>query len=379
MATQPTFSDLFGAGKREALSQPTRLTPEIFEVDGSDVQIALSAGVAMAEETAAYAQGEINSTRLRTAASVSDDALEQYGASELGETRRGALAAVVPISFTRASGGPTVVPVGTLVGTAGGVTFATVSLLSFASGQVGPLTVAALASTAGPGGNVPANTITELLSTLADPTIEVNNAEPASGGAPIQSIDDYQALLQTAYTRARRGTLPAIQEAANAVERVASARAYELLDGDAQTGRVVLQILGHGGTTNSSLAAQVRTAMDTVRCAGVPVIVQPLNPRSVAIRAYGLIVKAGYDPASVLGLAADAIVSFVTELSSSALSYQVGATLYRAQLIGLLAATEGLQVPEGSLLTPAIDTAPGSGEYLSTSRDLVFLTTAPAP
>jgi hypothetical protein len=45
----------------------------------------------------------------------------------------------------------------------------------------------------------------------------------------------------------------------------------------------------------------------------------------------------------------------------------------------LLAATEGLQVPEGSLLTPTIDTAPGSGEYLSTSRDLVFLTTAPAP
>jgi len=373
VATQPTFSDLYAAARRESLSRPTRLTPEVFDLDGSDVQIAIAAGAAMSEEVAAYAQGEINSTRLRTAASVSDDALEQWGASEAGgETRRGALSAISMLSFSRDTGGPTVVPANTLVGTRGGVTFATVTPLLFESGQTGPLQVAALASTAGPGGNVAKETIVEILSTPADPTITVNNPEPASGGTPVESLDDYQARLQTVYQRARRGTLVAIQEGAAAVDGVSSARAFELLDGDAQTGRVVLQILGHGGTTNQALMARVRSAMDSVRCAGVPVVGQALNPRNVQVTAYGLLVRPGFDPATVLGQAADAIVAFLED-------YQVGETLYRASLLGLLAATEGLQVPAGALVVPAADVVPGAGEYLQTERALVFLTTAPAP
>lgn len=379
MATTPTYSDLFAAAKREALSRPTRLQPEIFDTAGSDVEVALAAGVAMAEESAAYAQGEINASRLRTAASVSDDALEQYGASELGgETRRGALAAIVMLEWSRQAGAATVIPANTLVGTVGGVTFFTVAPLAFEAAQTGPLLMAALASTAGPGGNVAADTITEVLATLADDTFTVNNPEPASGGTPEQTIDDYQAQLQTAYQRARRGTLIAIQEAAALVDGVASARAYEVLDGDAQTGRVVLQILGHGGTTNLALANRVRDAMATVRCAGVPVIVQAMNPRMVSIRAVGLVVKSGYDAPTVLGQAADRIVAFVTDLSSSSLSYQVGAELYRAQLIGILASTEGLLVPKNALVLPADDVTPGPGEYLSTTRELVYLTQNPA-
>ncbi len=264
------------------------------------------------------------------------------------------------------------VPANTLVGTRGGVTFATVTPLLFESGQTGPIMVAVLASTAGPGGNVARETIVEILSTLADPTFTVINPEPASGGEPVQSLDDYQAQLQTAYQRARRGTLVAIQEGAAVVDGVSSARAYEVLDGDAQTGRVVLQILGHGGTTNQALMARVRSAMDTVRCAGVPVVAQALNPRNVQVTAYGLLVKAGYDPATVLGQAADSIVAFLAD-------YQVGEKLYRASLLGLLANTEGLQVPAGALAVPADDVTPGPGEYLQTERALVFLTTAPAP
>jgi hypothetical protein len=62
-----------------------------------------------------------------------------------GETRRGALSAITMLSFARDTGGPTVVPANTLVGTRGGVTFATVTPLLFESGQTGPLQVAALA------------------------------------------------------------------------------------------------------------------------------------------------------------------------------------------------------------------------------------------
>ena len=366
MATQPTFSDLFEAGKQEALARPTRLTPEVFDLEGSDVNIAMAAGAAMAEETAAFAQGEINATRLRTAASVSEDALEQWGASEVSTFRRGALSAIVPLTFTRDAGGPTVIPAGTLGGTKGGVTFSTVAAINVLAGEVGPFTVAALASTAGPGGNVGPATITEILSQLADPTWTLNNDEPASGGVGVESIEDYQARCQSAYQRARKGTLGAIEAEAAIVEGVASARAFEILDGDAASGRVVLQILGHGGTTNSALAARVRAAMDAVRAAGVPVIVQALNPRTVPVRAAGLIVVSGYDPATVIGQAADAITAFLG-------SFQAGATLYRSDLIGIMRDTEGLKVPDGALLKPSGDVEPGVSEYLTTERALVQL------
>lgn len=372
MATQPSFTDIFGAAKTEALARPTRLTPEIFEVEGSDVNIAMASGAAMAEETAAFAQGEINATRLRTAGSVSEEALEQWGASEVDEQRRGALSAIVPIVFARSVGGPTVIPAQTIVGTAGGVTFTTIAAINAGNGEVGPFTAFALASTAGPGGNVGANSITEILSTLADPTWTCNNPEPASGGTDVETPADYQARCQTAYRRARRGTLAAIEADAAAVEGVASARAFELLDGDGQTGRVVLQILGFGGTTNSALAARVREAMNSTRAAGVPVIVQAINPRTVAVRATGLLVLAGFDPATVLGQAADAITAYLRALTPSS-AIKPGATLRRAKLLSLLAETEGLEVPDGALLEPAADVIPAAGEYLTTERALVQL------
>lgn len=366
MATQPTFSDILGAAKTEALARPTRLTPEIFDTPGSDVNIAMAAGAAMAEESSVYAQGQINATRLRTAASVSDEALEQWGASEVDQQRKGALSSIVPVVFTRQSGGPTVIPAITVVGTKGGVTFKTVAAVNVLSGEVGPFTATALASTAGPGGNVAEDTINEILSTLTDPTWEVNNDEPASGGTDVETIQDYQARCQTAYRRARKGTLQAIEDDAAAVDGVASARAYELLDGDGLTGRVVLQILGFGGTTNSALQARVRDAMRSTRAAGVPVIVQGLNPRTVVVTASGLLVVAGYDPATVLGQAADAITAYLR-------SFKPGATLRRANLISIMADTEGLEVPDGSLTEPVADVVPGAAEYLTTERALVQL------
>ena len=372
MATAPTFNDLFGAGRRETLSRPTRITPEAIDTDGTDVQIAIAAGAAIGEEVGAFAQGELNSLRLATAASVSDEALEQLGASEYGETREGAQSAIVSVRFTRQTGGPTTIPAGTLVGTDGGVTFATVLTVGFASGEVGPLDVAAIASTAGPGGNVRAWSITSILSTLADDTIEVEQPEDAAGGIDVEPIADYQARLETRYQRAPRGTLPAIQESAAANPRVASARAYEVLDGDAQTGRVVLQILGHGRTTNAALQAEVRTQMDTVRAAGVPVVTIAMNPRLVQVRAFGLRVASGLSPTAVLDSAAAALVAYVQQV-------EVGATLTLAEILGVLAGIAGLQVPAGALVTPTSDVVPGQGEFVDTRRELIFLTTAAAP
>lgn len=371
MATVPTFDDLFQAGRREVVARPTRLTPEVVDTAGSDVNIAMAAVAAMAEETAAYCQGRFNATRLATALSVSEDDLDQWGASEIASepARRGALSAIAYLRWDRQAGSSTTVPAGTLVSTAGGVTFRTVTDLIFPTSSIGPLFGTAVASTAGPGGNVPKDTIAAILSPLVDPTITVTNPEDAVGGTPPETPEDYQARLQTAYPRARRGTLAAIEAAAQAVDGVASARAYELLNGTALTGRVIVQVLGEGGTSNRALALRVQAVLDEYRCGGVPVIIFALSPLSVPITASGLVVSSGLDPGAVLGQAQRALVALVDGLV-------VGETLYRSRILGTLASIAGLAVPDGALTAPATDVAPGDNEYVVTSTDLVVLTAA---
>lgn len=369
MATVPTFEDLVEAGQREALSTPTRLTPEIIAASGSDVNIAFASQASMAEKVAAYAQGEINATRLRTAGSVSDGALEQFGASEFGgEVRRGAEAAIVPITFTRDPGGSSItIAAGFLVATSGGVTFETIADLSFDAGAVGPRVVTALATTSGEGGNVAAGTITLALAGLPDLTLVLTNAEPASGGQPEQSIDDYQAQLESVFVRARRGTLGAIEAAAATTPGVASARAFENLDSDGkEVGRVTVQILGGGGTTNSSLAERVFARVREFRCAGVPVSIEALNPRTVRIVASGLLVDADLVADQVLDEGARSLVALVRDL-------QVGSVLRLAAISGLLESTPGLGVPNGSITEPTDDVAPAAGEFLVTTLDDVLL------
>ncbi|HVI04124.1 MAG TPA: baseplate J/gp47 family protein [Enhygromyxa sp.] len=366
----PSFEDLFAAAKNEALARPTRLTPEIFDVEGGNVNIAIAAGVAMAERVGSYAQRQLNALRLSTVASVSDEAVEELAASEFNEFKRGDVAAIVPLVFQRdPSLTASAVPVGTICATAGGVTFKTTADLLFQGGQTGPITVAALATTAGPGGNVARNTITRIVSQLEDTTISVNNPEPAAGGRPAETNEDVLSRCSTAYQRARKGTLEAIEAEAAIVEGVVSARVYEQLDGTGLTGRVVVQILGNGRTTNSALAERVRARLRTVRAAGVPVIVVALAPRVVTIRALGVRVQDGFDVAAVLSAARRALLAYVEGL-------QVGATLYRANLIATLTTIEGLLVPEGSLASPVTDAVPGDGEYLTAMLSRIIVNTA---
>lgn len=375
MATVPTFEDLVEAGKREALGLPTRLTREVMDTDGSDVNIAFASQASMAEKVAAYAQGEINATRLRTVGSVSTDALEQFGASEFGgEVRQGAESAIVPLVWTRDPGGSSIVIAArTLVSTPGGVTFETVADLPMAGGTVSA-TIPGTATTAGAGGNVPAGTITEILGPRPDPTLTVNNLEPAAGGLAEQSPEDFEAQLQSVFERARRGTLGAIEEAASTTPGVVSARAYDVLDSDGvEIGRVVIQILGGGGTTNSALAARVLARVREFRCAGVPVTAEPLNPKTVLITATGLIILPDFDEATVFSEARRGLVALIGSVGQDG-ELQVGETLYLSDIAATLAATPGLKVPAGAITVPADDVVPAAGEYLVTDLDSISLT-----
>ncbi|HUG47259.1 MAG TPA: baseplate J/gp47 family protein [Candidatus Limnocylindria bacterium] len=97
------------------------------------------------------------------------------------------------------------IPAGTVVSTADGIEFATVTSVivpkaSFATGRT-HVDAPVLATAPGPRGNVPAEAITELPPDLAAAVVFVSNLQPTSGGTRLEQLvvtqEDYDAALET--------------------------------------------------------------------------------------------------------------------------------------------------------------------------------------
>ena len=76
MATTPTRSDIFAAGRRFVTIRPSGIRREMVDTPGSTIRALLGAGATMAEEVAIFASQAYNETRLGTAAKVGGDVLD---------------------------------------------------------------------------------------------------------------------------------------------------------------------------------------------------------------------------------------------------------------------------------------------------------------
>lgn len=131
------------------------------------------------------------------------------------------------------------VPAGTTVSTAGGVTFVTTQDLTVprAAFETGPTTrdVGIKATAAGPGGNVPSGSITQVSPQLAALLLTVTNPEPTSGGrrarSSVATPDDYTRAV-TALTSRLDAMLP------GAIAAAASAHGLTMYPESADRGRV---------------------------------------------------------------------------------------------------------------------------------------------
>lgn len=366
MADVPTQRDLFLAGRQEAILGVTRFDRAIIDTEGSDVNVVFNVAAAMAEEVVRYLQVSINELSL---AGAKGEALDRWVYDRYQITRKEASNAVVTLSLTRSGTDGFTIPAGSQFGTDTGIVFATINDVAFGEGILGPLTVIATADRTGVEGNVDAGSVTQVITTPTDDTLECTNDEPAAGGQDKESDDALRDRAREFFVTARRGTRSAIEFGALQVGRVAQAIASESFE--ETTGlpgyRVTLNISDPNGQANTALASEVEQELDEYRGLGVPVLVVPAVPQYILINATGLQFESGSNTTQVLEDAANALLAFVNNV-------QPGATLRRADLLRVLSDTEQLIVPDGALVEPAGDLVPATGTVVRTTRDRITLT-----
>ncbi len=361
----PSLRDLFLAGRREALLAPTLFDRAIIDVDGSDVNVVLNASAAMGEEVGLFLQNALNERNLGVAQGEALDRLI-YDLYQL--PRKRAASAVVLLRLERSGSVGFTVPAGAIFGTTTGETYTTTVDTPFPLNSLGPFFVKAVSQRAGTGGNVLVGTITRVISSSVDSTLTVTNEEAAAGGRDEELDDEFRARARDFFNTARRGTREAIEFGALQVDEVFQATASEVTDPDTTLAayRVQLYAVDASGQANTVLADTIEESLDEFRALGIPVLVIPATPQYVEVVATGLQFAAGANTASVLSLAADAVVALINGLPPNT-------TLRRAQIFEALSATEQLIVPDGALTEPLGDLVPTQGSVLRTTRDRIQL------
>lgn len=373
VAALPTREDLFQVGAGEVFSRGanrpprSRISPEAVFTPGTDINIVLAACSAMGDEALRHLALRIAALYLDSA---EDEDLDRLVADRFSPeiVRKQSAPAVVPLSFTRpippSSGAGVTLDVGTKVRTGGGVEFELTQAAAFPVNSTGPIVAAAQAVLSGTGGNVDEGTIVQFSQAPTDPTIQVTNLEPASGGADVESNASLRERARAFFNTARRATLPAIEAGALTVDGVTAATAEEVLGPDGlPTGDVVLYIADDLGRSNGVLTDAVTQALREYRAGGIVVPVLTTRPRNEAI-AYQLAFRSGTDTRAAIQQLKAITVAAVNSLFPQE-------PLQRSLLFALARSIPGAIVTEAAVQLPAGDIQPGDQEVIKTSLDLV--------
>lgn len=373
----PTRADLFDLGATEILlrniARPVgrRMTRESIFTDGTDVNILLAAASAMADEIVRQLAYHCAAFYLDSAESDDLDRLVQDRFSPT-IVRRPAIPAVVQLQFTRNSGALLAVTlaVGTKVRTENGTEFELTTPATLALGSTGPATASAQAVNAGQQTNVAAGTLTRFVVAPPDAALQVNNAEPAAGGADRESDSSLRERARDFFRQARRGTLTAIEFGGLTVNGVAKDRGIEVLDAAGQPiGVVQLYISDAAGQANQLLVDAVKNALLEYRAAGIVVDVFTTEPLFVPIE-YRLRFAAGTDTVSAFEE-----LRFLTAAEVNNLG--PGETLPTSLLLATARRVPGLIVLQDTVVSPVGDLVPSPNQVIRTRADLITATAAP--
>lgn len=363
----PTRAELFQTGadeifaRSEARPPGTRVSPEEVFTAGSDINMIVAAAAAMGEDVVARSVRRLSALLVRSA---EREDLDRLVSDRFSPTlaRLEASAALTDLVLTSSVGAAAkTFAVDTRIRTPEAVEYRTLVAGSIVAGG-GTSTIRSQATETGPGGNVEAGTITQLVD--QDPEVTVTNPDRASGGDDIESDARLRERARNFFSAARRGTLVAIEFGARTVPGVQLATAVEEIDtsGD-PTGRVSLFISDVAGAGNFALADLVKDRLTEFRAAGIFVDVFGAIPRFEPI-AYRLRFDTGVDST----LAFDAVRSR-TIANVNALAPQK--TLERALLFESARAVEGVIVLSDAIQVPVGDVVPAVGEVIRTRLDLV--------
>lgn len=351
----PTFADLYAYGKTVALLRSGKLNEASFS-PGYMLDVLLGLDAAVAEEVARFALELHRRTFVRTA---SAEALDELAADHFGLTRYPGTAAVGKVKFQRANAGfgPLFIEIGTRVATADGLVFETTDPTVLTGLSV---VVDVRAQVTGTVGNVAAGAITEVVESLADPTVSVTNSsapanERLAGGAEPETDEEFRARIRAFLATLRRGTSAALAFGAT----VAGVKQATV---DDTVYPPTVYIADAGGSANATLRDLVAAELVNWRAAGVQVNVLAAQPVEQAV-SLTLTFEAGVDTSAARDRAIAAVVAAVNSL-------RIGQPLYRASLI---AAAKVAGVLNVVVTDPVGDVVPTKEQLIRTSAALVTL------
>lgn len=367
----PNRSDLFDAGAREVIARAEarapgkRLSPKAIYTEGSDINVLVAGGSAMAEEVlrqhaAAEADKWLDSAR--------GDALDRLildrTAREL--PRKGAAPAYVTATLERLEGTLLAISLsaGKRVKTGSGIEFELMSAVALSAGQKGPLNVPCRAVLAGTEANIDKGALEEIVGS-PDPKLTVTNADFGAGGYDREPDAAYRERGRAFFRTARRGTLGAIELGALSTPGIAYATVDEQLDdfGD-PTGYVFVYAGDVNGQANQVLVQQLKYGLREYRAGGIVPLVVGAVPEYVDVT-YKPAVLAGYDPQTVFDQLRFATVALVNQTSPNK-------PLERSLLMALARRVPGLVVRDDLLVSPVGDLYPTApGRVLRTTPDRV--------
>lgn len=383
MADLPTFQDFFRIARDEILARNSRLTLEVIERPGSDANVMVAAGAAMADEVT----GQL--TRVAAGLfldSARGDQLDRLVFDRLNMPRKSASPSFGSVAFrtTVPAAAAFAIPKGAKLSTPDGKQFVTTQSATFAYGATGPVYAAVQSVLAGASQQAAIGTITSLRDTItgAPADLTVTNLTATAGGADEEGDDNYRARARLFFGSVRRGTAAAVRSAALESNGVQSAQTFEYVDAFGRPVKAAQLVISDPFTSDlvnvtptpatyqaqsQLLAAQVFSNLSDTRPIGIyiDVMVAQVVMQPVIL---GLSFQAGVDADSVALQARSRVVQIVNALSP-------GEALTTAAIIAGLQVVPGLIVGGGEVLSPPGDVLAETLQVLRTSLGMVVAST----
>lgn len=301
MAEVSTFTELYDAGRAEIQSRNANLTD--FN-EGSVLDAVLGSGAMLGDEVARTLIDLFATLFFDTATGEDLDAL---ALDRINLTRNLESSAVGTVEWKRVAAGTYPIPSGTTFqATVGDETFTFTSTTEVTvGGGDSTVNVPVQATASGRASNVAANTVTEILDTVAaDPTATVTNPQPMAGGSDAETDEAFRARIRRFYSNLRRGTRGALVTGATNVNGVSFASVVEDFEG----GVVFVYIGDPDAQGNDVLAALVRAELENWRAAGILVTVLSAAREEIALT-LDVVVQPGSDTTTLDALIKSALVA----------------------------------------------------------------------
>jgi uncharacterized phage protein gp47/JayE len=339
-----------------ATTPNVRLNPQVADIPGSDLNVAIGIDSVIGEEVSMRGAAAMRGAFAELARGAQ---LDRVIADRSPLRRFGSTPAKVDLVLARPAPGsatPFTYEAGSVV-IAGGTQFGLDADAVFGDFAT-TITVAATATTAGADTNVAAGAVNGFSTTPFDTTLTVTNPASAAGGTDREDDIAFLGRYRSFFPTLSKGVLGAIEFAALQVPGIAVATATDILNPSNGFPAAIVQLVigDRSGNATSGMIQAVSNKILGYRAGGIQVVVLGGVVAYQSVQ-WALAFKVGMDEK----LATQRVRAVTVALSQF---LPPGGTLYRSKLISAASQVPGVIIRDSSLLYPLGDVEPAAGNQM---------------